>query len=460
MTGERAARAALALILAAFVTLGVLYAVYTPPWQAPDEPAHYNYVAQVAGAGCCPVIEAGDWDAAYLRRLTTEQFPEAADLSPLEYEDHQPPLYYLLGAAVFGLSGGSLLALRLMSVALGAGVVLSVYLAVARVFPAREPLALAAAAFAAFIPQHISVLASVNNDALAELVLGVLVVLAAAYLGNPVAPRPGDGALRARAGRPHPALLGLLAGLAFLTKLTVYAPAVLVTGLAITFRALGERRGFRWFAGQAAWAAGVALALGALWWGRNAVVYGWPDIFAQAAHEAAVVGQLRTSELIEQVGPGGYLRQLAATTYHSFFGQFGWMAVPLSPRVYRLIALFLLFDGAGLGALALTRRREPRLHAAQRAMLLTLGALAVAAFVQYAYYNLTFVQFQGRYLYPALIPFALLAAAGLWGWARLLAGRLPAHLRPAALWLPPLAMLWLALLSIYALFRVLVPNLG
>ena len=120
-----------------------------------------------------------------------------------------------------------------------------------------------------------------------------------------------------------------LAGLAFLTELRASTPAVLVTGLAITFRALGERRGFRWFAGQAAWAAGVALALGALWWGRNAVVYGWPDIFAQAAHEAAVVGQLRTSELIEQVGPGGYLRQLAATTYHSFFGQFGWMAAPL-----------------------------------------------------------------------------------------------------------------------------------
>ncbi|MCB0131202.1 MAG: hypothetical protein KDD78_10145, partial [Caldilineaceae bacterium] len=33
----------LVLILAAYVLLGALYAINTPAWQAPDEPAHYNY---------------------------------------------------------------------------------------------------------------------------------------------------------------------------------------------------------------------------------------------------------------------------------------------------------------------------------------------------------------------------------------------------------------------------------
>jgi hypothetical protein len=46
-----------------------LFAVRTPPWQAPDEPAHYNYVAQVANNGCCPTIEVGDWNSAYLEQL-------------------------------------------------------------------------------------------------------------------------------------------------------------------------------------------------------------------------------------------------------------------------------------------------------------------------------------------------------------------------------------------------------
>ena len=129
-TGKnKAALAFLGVIVAAYLGVGVLYAVYTPSWQAPDEPAHYNYVAQVTGEGCCPVIAPGDWDAAYLDALKAAQFPEDADLSPIEYEDHQPPLYYLLASPIYRATGGSLLALRLFSVTLGAGVVTVAYLA-------------------------------------------------------------------------------------------------------------------------------------------------------------------------------------------------------------------------------------------------------------------------------------------------------------------------------------------
>lgn len=458
MIRRRTARLVLAGIVALYLGIGALYALNTPPWQSPDEPAHYNYIAQIAEEGCCPVIAPGDWDAAYLSELTTEQFPERADLSPLEYEDHQPPLYYLLLSVVYRLTGGSLLALRLATLVLGTGIVLMTYAALARLFPARLTLALGAAAFVAFIPQHLSVLASVNNDALAELVLATLLAVSAAYFGNPVLP-DADGTPRATTRRPRPALLGLLAGLAFLTKLTVYAPAVLVVALAILMRWRAERRSFGWAAGQAAWAAGVALALGALWWVRNAIVYGWPDIFAQAAHESAVVGQLRTAELIAEIGAGPYITRLLTTTFHSFFGQFGWMAVPMSPRVYLVVGLFLAATLAGLGLLAITRRRTP-LAAPRRAVVAIFGALAVLVVLQFGYYNLTFVQHQGRYLYPALVPIALAVAAGWWGWSRWLAGRLPARWKPTLRWLPVAVMAFWPALAVYALFRILMPNLG
>lgn len=460
MTDARTARGVLALIVAIFLTVGVLYAYYTPAWQAPDEPAHYNYIAQVAGEGCCPVIAPGDWDADYIHQLTSERFPPGADLTPLEYEDHQPPLYYLLGSLVFRLTGGSLLALRLMSVVMGAGVVGAGYAVVARLFPARQPLALAVAAFIAFTPQHVTILASVNNDPLAELVLGVLLVVAVGYLGNPVAQRPSDGAILARAQRPHPALMGLLVGLAFLTKLTVYAPAVFVVAFSILLRALMEQRSLRWFLVQAAWAAGVALALGALWWVRNGMVYGWPDIFAQTAHQDAVVGQLRRAELIAEIGFRAYLLRLLTWTYHSFFGQFGWMAAPMSPRIYALIGMFLLVDITGLLILAVTPRRGPPFVAVQRAALWMLAALVALTMLQYALYNFTFVQFQGRYLFVAFIPLGLMVAAGLWGWARLLARWVPAYWRPVTSWLPLVTTLWLALLSVYALFRIVIPYLS
>ncbi|MCI0396268.1 MAG: hypothetical protein L0322_15195, partial [Chloroflexi bacterium] len=92
----------LALILLAFLLVGSLYAVYTPDWQAPDEPAHYNYVRQLA-AGRWPVIEPDDYDEAYQREVISSGFASQYTVEPFEYEDYQPPLYYLLQTPLFWL---------------------------------------------------------------------------------------------------------------------------------------------------------------------------------------------------------------------------------------------------------------------------------------------------------------------------------------------------------------------
>ena len=47
----RRPRAWLAAILVAYLVSAVLYAWNTPAWQAPDEPAHYNYIAHIAEQG-------------------------------------------------------------------------------------------------------------------------------------------------------------------------------------------------------------------------------------------------------------------------------------------------------------------------------------------------------------------------------------------------------------------------
>src|SRR5690606_28567574 len=107
-----------------------------------------------------------------------------------------------------------------------------------------------------------------------------------------------------------------------------------------------------------------------------------------------------------------------------------------------------------------TRRGAPPLTRTTRAGLWVLAALVGLAVVQFGYYNLTFVQFQGRYLYPALIPLGLTAADGLWGWARFVARFLPARWHGALAWLPLVVMGWLPLLAVYALFWILVPNPG
>ena len=103
-------RGLLVALLLLYGVIGTLFAIRTPAWQAPDEPAHYNYVAQLAQNGCCPVLEMGDWDSPYLEALKSARFaPDLlGNLPAIQYEDHQPPLYYGLLSLVFNLTGGSL----------------------------------------------------------------------------------------------------------------------------------------------------------------------------------------------------------------------------------------------------------------------------------------------------------------------------------------------------------------
>ena len=158
-------------ILIVYAALGILFAVKTPPWQNPDEPAHYNYIAHVATEGRLPVLRMGDYDEAYLERLKAEKFPPDLSIEPVRYESHQPPLYYLLAVPFYWMGQGGLLALRLFSVVLGGGVVLLVFLCARAAVAGAPHIALGAAGFAAFLPMHAALMASVNNDVLAELLI-------------------------------------------------------------------------------------------------------------------------------------------------------------------------------------------------------------------------------------------------------------------------------------------------
>ena len=165
------------LLYALLVTYGIvggLFAVLTPAWQVPDEPAHYNYARQIVERRrCCPVIEVGDWDQTYLDQIKAARFaPDLlGNLDTIQYENHQPPLYYQMVSFLYGWFDGNLVIMRLFSVLLGAGVVWCAYEMSKSLLPDRPGVALGAAAFVAFLPQHVAMLAGVNNDSLNELLI-------------------------------------------------------------------------------------------------------------------------------------------------------------------------------------------------------------------------------------------------------------------------------------------------
>jgi hypothetical protein len=245
-----------------------------------------------------------------------------------------------------------------------------------------------------------------------------------------------------------------------LTKLTPIIPAAVILAVAIAWRWRIEGRSARWLFEQVAWGFGLALLIALPWLIRNGEVYGFSDLLAMRAHESVVVGQPRTADEIAKVGDSGYLKEYLTTTYHSFFGQFGWMGVPMQPRDYLIIGAFLIWALIGL-ILINTRFHDLwKLVPQQRAAVWILFITLIVTIAVYAYYNLTFVQFQGRYLYGMLIPLGLLVASGAWGWVLLLRSFTQSKsVRRALTYLPLVAVAWMPALSMWALYTYVIPFL-
>lgn len=421
-------------ILVVYALLGVLYAVYTPDWQAPDEPAHYNYVRYLAEEGRFPILKPGDFPAGYLEEIKAAHFPPEMSIAPIRYEFHQPPLYYLLLVPLYRLLDGALLPLRLASVLLGALALAVVAWSAEALAPGRPWLAWGAAAFVAFLPMHLALNAALNNDVLADLLLALALLLVIRYL------KMGVGAERTRLL----VLLGITSGLGLLTKSSLYIllPFVL---LAVAVRHLwldAPPRPLPWLVGAGAAFLLPAVGLALPWWIRNVAIYGGLDLLGLGRHEQVVVGQLRTAEFVAQFGAGRLARDFVVTTFQSFWGQFGWMGVLLDQRLYQALAVLSALALAGLavalvrlvrsgaaaakdaakaattnGAAAFVRRERvsgfTRWQWAAVGMLALWGLLTAAS---YLWYNLTFLQHQGRYLFRALLPIGLAVALG-WRYA-------------------------------------------
>jgi 4-amino-4-deoxy-L-arabinose transferase-like glycosyltransferase len=442
-------RVALALIVIVYLCVGALYAIKTPDWQVPDEPAHYNYIRALAQGGRFPVLEMGDYDQDYLGRLTSQGFPSQFSIDPIEYEDHQPPLYYLLATPVYLAFDGALLPLRLFSVLIGAGVVLLAYAVAATVFPYRPLIHLGTAAFVAFLPQHVTMMAGVNNDSLAELLIGVALWMTVRWIK----------ALGNQSARGQLAGLGIVLGLGLVTKTTVVS-VVLAVFVALLLAWKRDTEG-NWLGlvRLLALVFGPALLIVAPWWIRNVSVYGGLDIYGLATHDAVVVGQPRTADWIRDQGLSGWLERGLTFTFQSFWGQFGWMGVVMPTWLYRALAVWSGMLMLGFFYWMREARNQPRArdegsYSPLNAQLTFLAAMVGFVILAYLYYNRTFVQHQGRYLFPALIPIALGAALATEALLRLVST--PQRLRPLAFATPYLAMV---ALDLYALWRFIIPAL-
>jgi 4-amino-4-deoxy-L-arabinose transferase-like glycosyltransferase len=399
--------AALAVIVLTYCLFGVAYAVNTPKWQAPDEPAHYNYLAYVAEKVCFPVLQMGDYPHDYLEQIKAAGFPPEMSIAPIRYEFHQPPLYYVAAALIYRVAtplgfDAQFLALRLFSVLLGAILLLIAHAIVCELFPKDRLLGLTATSFIATIPMHIATTSAINNDTLAELILALVIWLCVRQL-------------KAGLSQRQTVMLGVLLALALLTKTTIYAPVLLSSLLVLTVR--WRERGRRAVLRRLVTVYGLALLLSGWWFARNLLVYGDLDLLAWQRHDSVVVGQPTTAQWIGQYGLAETVRQFVIVSFRSFWAQFGWMGVLVDSRLYLLLAVFSFTVCLGLVIwLVRVARRPELLSTFQRLALILLLLIFTLVGAEHVSYNLKFVQHQGRYLFPALVPISIAFALGLLEW--------------------------------------------
>ena len=425
----RRPRLYLMLIVTAYLIVGSLFAVTTPGWQNPDEPAHYNNIATIAAGGGLPVLHHGDYDQGYMNLLISAGFPADLPIDRVRYEAYQPPLYYMAAVPAYLLGQGSLLTLRIFSVSLGAFVIILLYLCAELVFPNKPLLSVGAAAFAAFLPMQVSMSAAVNNDGLAQLLLLAAMLILLRWMRRrfyaPLA-APNER----RGDWPVLLVLGLLLGLGMLTKIYAYMALPLcagMVGLTVWLRPCASprdgsnayhgptRRSFLRGIQAMLWVVVPAVLLVIPLWLRNVDLYGAWDILGMRFHDAVVVGQPTTAEWLAENGSIAYSERAMTLTFRSFWGAFGWLSVFMDSRIYLLL---LVFTGVVLCGLLwslvrfISGRPETDLDRFQFWILGFFTVFVLAVFASYAWYNLKFVQHQGRYLLWGLLPISVFVALG------------------------------------------------
>jgi 4-amino-4-deoxy-L-arabinose transferase-like glycosyltransferase len=426
----------LAAILVAYLVAAVNFAVRTPMWQVPDEPAHYNYVRHIALGEGLPVLREGDYDQEFLESVLTTRFPRKVSLFRLRYESYQPPLYYLAATPIFQAFDGSLLALRLFSVVLGLVTLILFYLSLDLVFPGKTLISLGAVAFSALLPMHLAMTAAVNNDGLAELLLAAALLLLLRWMHAQFYSDESEQATLLQPRRIRYLVgCGTLIGLGMATKIYAYMLLPLSVGVVIAVAWLRPRvdpvnpRGRALLLERRSLAAALrhalcviipALIIALPVWIRNMVLYGISDPLALKWHDRVVAGQARTLDWITANGWVAYGERAFAFTFRSFWGVFGWMGVFMDERIYTAL---LLFTGAlFMGLLWATVRMisggsDTDMDAFQVAVLGLFGVLIVAVTASYLWYNAKFVQHQGRYFFWGLLPISTVVALG---WRELL----------------------------------------
>jgi 4-amino-4-deoxy-L-arabinose transferase-like glycosyltransferase len=389
------------LSAAVFVTFAAAYAIATPFGQAPDERAHFGYVQLLAQHAQLPL-----------------NIPER----------QQPPLYYLLAAALYRLTG-SIAVVQTISILCGAATVVVIGLCARELWPAKPMRSVTAALLVATLPQFQFIAASVSNDALSVLAAAILTLVMIRVLK-----RPTDRRLSWA--------IGLAFAMTLLAKETGYFLIVVVL---LTLVRFWPRR--EWGLSLIPIIA-VPTVLAGWWFVRNLTTFG---------SLVPPFTPLYTDAPAKLSGSPSLILDWLAATFLSFFALFGNMSTRLQPSGDGLVYKLLLASTAVIvisGVVAAWQRWNawpPRTRWIATACIV----VPLVAFFQMVISSIAVdYQPQGRYLFVAG---PLLTVGSVFA-IETLASHLPRRVVVAAGIVLLVSVLGIDALGLYTVFVNLIPT--
>ncbi|HEY65357.1 MAG TPA: glycosyltransferase family 39 protein [Caldilineae bacterium] len=421
-----------------YLLLAIGYSVIIPLWEADNEWAHYRYARYIVTHRALPDPTT---------RQPTERPPIFARRKWPAREWHQfsqPPLYYLLAAAViwpvdisdnpwpvpnpyvhsstgaggvnFAIHGpeeafpyrGTALAVHLirwLSAALGLLALAGVYRLARTIAPGCPEISLGATALTAFSPQFLFAASTVNNDILVTATGAWTLVYGLRVMRSPTRLR-------------YWALMALWLSLALLSKYNalVLVPFVLLSFLVGLTRLIRRREtstAIRALLGSTS----LLLIIAGGWLIHNRIRYGrfitrYPNIVDRLVDDVLGFRWMEFDWLTWE-----RLRRAMVYSFETYWASFGWGNLGLPRIAYQLLAVFCALAVAGailrLARIALGHREDRT----WRISLLFAGIILLA-WIGGAYKALRTGEgyLHGRYLLPVLSAISFLLVWGVSAW--------------------------------------------
>ncbi len=444
-----------------FIGLAVIYSLVNPPFEAGDESRHYAVVKYMADTG----------------RLITQNVPESASIQHhWSHEGNQPPLYYMLAAALTGWLNtggwddvfwynphttignplrpdnknitihsaaeswpwrGHVLALhiiRFLSILMATVTVVACYTIALKLFKGNRCLAAGAMAITAFNPMFIFISSAINNDnavimfVTLALWLMIKMVESSKPVNNEQSP-PSPTPLHPRSLN-QAALLGLLLGLGVLSKLYAFGLLPIAGGVFLwvayqqQLSTSEQKPGLvpqirRIIITALPWMVTmtfVFVLIGGWFYLRNAWLYEGDFLALKVMRETA--GQR------EEIPSLATIRAEFEGFRIAYWGLFGGVNILAHPWIYTILDGFSLLASSGISIFIIhnlytmyyappTRPYSSPISRPAFMLLLSWSLIMISGFMAW---NITQPAGQGRLLYPAIAAISALIMLGLTWW--------------------------------------------